>query len=134
MKYKNIISLTLILSIIISYISILPIEANAETNNYVVVPIKDKSLLGCVATVYDKKTKKRIYAIVADCGPNKYNEVSLKAAWSLGYYDATGNNGPEGKFEIIIWRNSAINWKYKNLQKQIDEYGKKYYNNYVYYK
>ncbi len=107
---------------------------NAATINYVVVPVKYKALLGCVASIYDKKKKKVIYAIVADCGPNKYNEVSLKAAWNLGYTDATGNNGPEGSFQIIIWKNSKIDWKYKNLQKQINKYGSKYYKKYKYYK
>ena len=99
------------------------------------MPTKDASLLGCVATIYDKKKKKRIYAIVADCGgQNKYNEVSLKAAWNLGYKDATGNNGPEGKFQIIIWKKSAVAWKYKDLQKQIDQYGSEYYKMYKRYK
>ena len=107
---------------------------NAATINYVVVPTSNRSLLGCVATIYDKKKKKRIYAIVADCGPNKYNEVSLKAAWNLGYKNATGNNGPSGNFEVIIWKNSKISWKYSGLQKQINDYGAKYYKLYKRYK
>ena len=77
-----------------------------------------------------RKKNKRIYAIVADCGPNKYNEVSLKAAWNLGYKNATGNNGPSGNFEVIIWKNSKISWKYSGLQKQINDYGAKYYKLY----
>ena len=70
----------------------------------------------------------------ADCGPNKYNEVSLKTAWNLGYKNATGNNGMCSDFEVIIWKNSKISWKYSGLQKQIYDYGSKYYKCYSRYK
>ena len=108
---------------------------NAAIVNYVVVPKSKKNLLGCVATIYDRKKHKRIYAIVADIGPDgKYNEVSLAAAWNLGYTDATGNNGPSGSFVVTIWKNSQRSWTRSKLQKEINTYGKKYLQMYKRYK
>ncbi|MDL2238476.1 hypothetical protein LJC56_11755 [Christensenellaceae bacterium OttesenSCG-928-K19] len=62
--------------------------------------------------IEDKSTGKKAYAIVAEGGAKKngMGEVSLKAAWDLGYTDASGTSGPTGDFEITVFPGSDVPW------------------------
>ncbi|MCL2110441.1 hypothetical protein FWH30_02585, partial [Microgenomates group bacterium] len=82
----------------------------ADRVPYVVIPLDhprpQDGDLGDMAVVIDNTTGRSVYAIVGDLGPNgKNNEVSLAAAWSLGFSqeEANGTRGPAGDFTTIIF-------------------------------
>ncbi len=97
---------------------------------YVVAPVYYSGVKdGDLAVVIDHSTNKHVYAIVGDRGnPNKFNEVSLKVAWDLGYTEASGRSGPKGNFEVIYFPNTAVSWaSRRSLIASLDLYGREYY-------
>lgn len=74
----------------------------------VVVPLGQLSKypIGSPALVVDNVKKTSCYCIVYDSGSNTegWGQVSLKAAWSLGYTteEANGKKGPSGDFSIYV--------------------------------
>ena len=71
------------------------------------------------------------YAVIADgCKATSGDgEVSLKAAWDLGYtYEqANGGCGPEGEFTIILFPGTRQEWTSDNLYEQIQAAGRRLY-------
>ena len=110
----------------------------AGIHSYVVVPLSSttngkssKDMLGYVAKITDHTKGTSTYAVVGDQGPARsgWGEVSVKAAWNLGYTkaEANGRQGPNSNFTIEIYMDSKPDWtKDKTkLEAQIQEEGAK---------
>jgi hypothetical protein len=87
---------------------------SATTTPYIVIadnhPYRAERLRD-YGVVINHATGNFIPAIVADVGPaDMYREVSLKAAWDLGFTveQANGRWGPRGDFEFIIFKGTRI--------------------------
>ena len=112
----------------------LGVKTPADIIPYIVIPTNHPNydkMIGCMGVVIDNSNGNYAYAVVGDGGSpkNGYGEVSLKAAWDLGYTEneANGAWGPEGKFTIILFPGTRENWTSDNLYQQIQDCGSKLY-------
>jgi hypothetical protein len=81
---------------------------NANTDNYVVVPIGSTIPLGTKVQMYNETTGKTAWGIVGDRGPspNGYGEISLNAARELGAWtDGMGNAANQHKIKYTYYTN-----------------------------
>ena len=106
----------------------------ADKIPYIVIPLNHpqyEDLIGCMGMVMNNENGKYAYAIVADGGPDKngFGEVSLKAAWDLGFSEdeANGACGPEGDFTITVYPGTRQEWTSDSLYDQIQNAGRALY-------
>jgi hypothetical protein len=81
---------------------------NANTDNYVVVPIGSTIPLGTKVQMYNETTGKTAWGIVGDRGPtaNGYGEISLNAARELGAWtEGMGNSANQHKIKYTYYTN-----------------------------
>lgn len=103
----------------------------ADKVPFIVKPISDKSTkMGQCAVLIDNNKNTNTYCIIGDAGPsaNGWGEVSLKAAWNLGYSEkqANGSRGPRSNFTIVVFTDSVPKWdSKKDLNSQIESECKK---------
>ena len=103
----------------------------ADKVPFIVKPISDRSTkMGQCAVLIDNNKHTNTYCIIGDAGPsaNGWGEVSLKAAWNLGYSEkqANGSRGPRSNFTIIVFTDSVPKWNSKkDLNSQIEAECKK---------
>ena len=89
------------------------------------------NMVGYLGAIQDNNKDTFTYCVVGDVGPssNGWGEVSLKAAWNLGYSqdEANGSRGPYGNFTIYVFEDSLQDWKNintSNLEYTIQTLGK----------
>ena len=112
----------------------LGINTPADEIPYIVIPTDYPgydNLIGCMGVVIDNSNGNFAYAVIGDGGKpeNGFGEVSLKAAWDLGFSEseAYGACGPEGDFTIMIFPDTRQNWTNSDPYDQIQAAGKLLY-------
>lgn len=116
-------------------------ECPSDICSGIVVPLgtnlggkSTSQLIGCIGLLVDNEKKTGTYCAVYDAGPSKngWGEVSIKAAWNLGYSEsqANGRRGPAGNFSIYIDPEvypdyKSINKDYTKLQNLLNTTGMK---------
>lgn len=112
------------------------IKCPADKVPFIVVPGWDRKAgnrIGQCALLIDNNKNTYTYCVIGDAGGLHYRkngktrywgEVSLKAAWNLGYTSkqANGNVGPYSNFTIIVFTDSIPKWNNKtSLVSQINK-------------
>ena len=116
------------------------VKLRADKVPFIVIPINYEQLtgmsisdaMGCMGKIVDNNTGKYVFAIVGDVGSAKrgMGEVSLKAAWDLGfsYREANGMCGPEGNFTITIYKDVKVDHTASDLYREIQITGRRIFS------